>query len=373
MVLAGGGNTSVKSDGQLLVKGSGAHLSEAGPASFVDLDRAALQALLERQLSASRAQREAEFKEGVLAARRAPELGQRPSVESLLHHLMPGRFVAHVHANLVNQFSCCRQGKRLVLGALGRQVVWVELVDPGFALAKALQVRLEAFAADNAGGPPRAVILENHGLVVSGATPAEALDHIDWLLGELKDLKAAAEGAGPGLLPTLAPAEAGPFADAVRSTLTDQGSVGGRAPIVIFDGSDAVAGFVSAENGRELASGGPVTPDQIVYCRSFPLWLATFDGEAPVELSRRLSVALQEYSARHACLPAIVLVERLGLFACGPSERQADLARAIYADAMAIMTGAHRLGGVRYLDDDFRQFIETWEVETYRKQVSMGA
>ena len=49
---------------------------------------------------------------------------------------MPGRFVVHLHATLVNQFSCCREGRRLVQDNLGDDVIWVDLVDPGFALAK---------------------------------------------------------------------------------------------------------------------------------------------------------------------------------------------------------------------------------------------
>ena len=43
LVLAGGGNTSVKFDDHLLVKGSGTALADITAEDFVDLDRAALQ------------------------------------------------------------------------------------------------------------------------------------------------------------------------------------------------------------------------------------------------------------------------------------------------------------------------------------------
>jgi len=125
LVLAGGGNTSVKLGDHMLVKSSGSVLATIQPEDFVDLDRAAVQALLDSDLGSSRDEREAAFKQAVLAARREPERGQRPSVESVLHHLMPGRFVVHLHATLVNEFSCCQEGRRLVCQQLRQDVIWL--------------------------------------------------------------------------------------------------------------------------------------------------------------------------------------------------------------------------------------------------------
>ena len=42
----------------------------------------------------------------------------------------------------------------------------------------------------------------------------------------------------------------------------------------------------------------------------------------------------------------------------------------VYTDAIKVMAGARRLGGVRYMDDGLRKFIEKWEVESYRKTIS---
>ncbi len=99
---------------------------------------------------------------------------------------MPGRFVVHLHATWVNQFSCCREGRSLVLDNLGDDVIWIDLVDPGFALAQALQEELRAFTGRTGKDCPRAVIMQNHGLVVSGATRQETTAHIEWLSSELR-------------------------------------------------------------------------------------------------------------------------------------------------------------------------------------------
>jgi rhamnose utilization protein RhaD (predicted bifunctional aldolase and dehydrogenase)/NAD(P)-dependent dehydrogenase (short-subunit alcohol dehydrogenase family) len=389
LVLAGGGNTSVKFDDHLLVKGSGTALADIKAEEFVDLDRAALQALLERDLGSSRDEREAAFKEAVLAARLYPERAQRPSVEAVLHHLMPGRFVVHLHATWVNQFSCCREGRRLVLDNLGDDVIWVDLVDPGFALAQTLQQQLRAFSGRTGKDCPRAVIMQNHGLVVSGATPEETSAHIEWLSSELRvvhdqaakehsdEAHAGRDRAGAGALSGAdaldeidVRALVNVIGPALRALLSGAGE---PLKVVTFDDSAPVRDLVAGDEGRAIAMGGPLSPDQIVYCRSFPLWVAARPGEPARDLTARLAAAVSEHTGTYQVPPTVVLVQGLGLFASGNTWADADTARLVYIDAIKVMDGARRMGGVRYLPDDFRSFIEHWEVESYRRAVKAAA
>ncbi len=351
--------------------------------------------LLERDLGTRRDEREAAFKQAVLAARLHPDQMQRPSVEAVLHHLMPGRFVVHLHATIVNQFSCGREGRRLVEDNLGEDVIWVDLVDPGFALAQALQEELRAFTRRTGKQCPRAVIMQNHGLVVSGATPEETSGHIDWLSASLRAIKdkasreyAAVEHAGSGFASPEHPLAGAPatgqrapgetevralvnvIGPALRGLL---GRSGEPLKVVTFDCSAPVLDLVAGEGGRALAMGGPLTPDQIVYCRSFPLWLEAPLGEPAADLKARLTGAVREHSLTYQVPPTVVLVQGLGLFACADTWADANIARLVYLDAIKVMAGAQRMGGVQYLPDDFRTFIEQWEVESYRRAVKTAA
>ncbi|HVT80596.1 MAG TPA: class II aldolase/adducin family protein, partial [Phycisphaerae bacterium] len=137
-VIAGGGNTSFKSEDKLYVKASGTQLATIERDGFVIMDRPALQKLADSQLSTDPQQRESQFKDAVLAARLEPQKGQRPSVESLLHHLIPTRFVVHSHATLVNTLTCCKNGQALAKELFGTDLLWIPFVDPGYVLGRLL-------------------------------------------------------------------------------------------------------------------------------------------------------------------------------------------------------------------------------------------
>ena len=58
------------------------------------------------------------------------------------------------------------------------------------------------------------------------------------------------------------------------------------------------------------------------------------------------------------------------MFALGESLKGAEISLRVYLDAIKIMLGARRLGGIRYLSARDRDFIEHWEVEQYRRSVA---
>ena len=61
--------------------------------------------------------------------------------------------------------------------------------------------------------------------------------------------------------------------------------------MVTFDDSDSVIELVARDGVPGLAMGGPLTPDQIVYCGSFPLWLELKRDESSADLLARIAVA----------------------------------------------------------------------------------
>lgn len=371
-VLAGGGNTSAKLGDILWVKGSGMALATICADGFVEMHRPALETLLNSDLGSDRTLREERFKQAVMAARVEPQKGQRPSVEVVLHHLMPRNLVVHTHATRVNMFTCCETGQALVRETCGDDILWIADVDPGLVLAQTLRDGLKDYFKRTGKDCPRAVLMQNHGLVVAGDTIEEIQGHTDWLLQTLRtrmDRGAATEpfgsltaidaGEGRNLINIIAPA--------LRGLLAAEEDL----KIVTFDDSPVVLSLVASRDGRAVAEGGPLTPDQIVYCKSLPLWVEPASAEAAAIVDQ-LRAAITDYNTRTRLWPQVVLVKGLGLFAVGDDYPAADITRLVYIDAIKAMAGAHHLGTVRYLPQSQRDFFENWEVEAYRRSIAKG-
>ena len=365
IVLAGGGNTSVKVGGVLHVKASGYALATIGREGFVTLDRAKLDAIAAADFGAEVERREARYKEAIMGSRLEPEKGQRPSVEALLHHLTPGKFVVHSHATVDNALTCAKNGEKLATELFGDEVLWLPFVDPGYTLGRVLK---EALAKRKKA--PKAILMANHGLIVAGdevgeikATMKELIEKVSGRLGAGWETafgvarKSEAQGAAVNVI--------GP---ALRGLLAE----GETLKVVTFDDSQTVLSFVGAVGSPKLTAEGPLNPDQIVYCNSFPLWFEIRAGEAAGETVERLREALAEHIAKTGFAAKVVLVPGVGLFAVGDDFGGARNARDLYIDSIRVMAGASRLGGVQALAIEKREFIENWEVEAYRKQIAKG-
>ncbi len=366
-VIAGGGNTSVKDGERLWVKGSGHALATIGEEGFVEMDRGALERILNSAPAGDREKREEEFKADVMAARLHPEKGQRPSVEVVLHHLMPRKYVVHTHSTVANMFTCCERGQQLVKEKLGDGAVWVADVDPGLILAQTIRDAIREYGKRTGKDCPRAVVMQNHGLLVCGDTAEEVKGNTDWVIGRLKEgLRIGvsvfgevkkAEGAR-GLVKVIGPALRGLLAE------------GESLRVVRLDDSDLVMGLVGGSEGREAALGGPLCPDQIVYCRAMPMWVEIGEGALEKEVVEGLRGEVKAYEGKVGYKPQVVLVKGVGMFCAGEDWSGAETTRLVYADAIKVMAGARALGGVRYMPQGQREWFEHWEVEAYRRGVA---
>lgn len=379
IVLAGGGNTSVKDAETVWVKASGCSLAEIDETGFVELDRALIDALLEKEPPADEVAREEMFKDGILAARKRPDLGRRPSVEAALHHLLDSTYVVHSHATLVNMVTCSVDGERLAREWFGDKVLWAPYVDPGYTLARLVK-RLLAEFAERTGKPcPEAVMMANHGLIICGETPDDIRERTDRILGEIAG---RVTPLTPGPFPTadgrierkgLARWEGGRLVDVIAPALRGLLADGNTLKIVAFDDSDTAISLAGSPEGEATAGGGPLTPDQIVYCKSFPMWFRPEAAESTAQTVERLRSVVSAHTAKTGFAPKVVIAEGLGIFAAGDTKAAADTVKAVYLDAVKVMSGAKALGGIRYMTQRDREFIDGWEVENYRRSVSAGS
>ncbi len=159
LVQAAGGNTSLKHSGHLWVKASGTWLADAtSRAIMVPVDLVALrQALAQND---ARAEHPQNFSLG-------PEGGLRPSIETVVHAVMPQKVVLHVHCVETIAWAVQTEAEALLAERLaGENWALIPYTRPGLPLAQAIQQQMTP--------ETRVLILGNHGLVVAGDTLDEA-------------------------------------------------------------------------------------------------------------------------------------------------------------------------------------------------------
>jgi rhamnose utilization protein RhaD (predicted bifunctional aldolase and dehydrogenase) len=150
LVQASNGNTSIKLEGILWIKGSGKWLVRANQEEMlipVDLAEA----------------REAVEQGGEIAQLRISRNPMRPSIETAMHAVLPHRVVIHVHSINTIAWAIRLDGfDELTARLRGLHWKWIPYAASGIPLAREIEMAL-ARAKDTS-----VFILANHGLVVCG-------------------------------------------------------------------------------------------------------------------------------------------------------------------------------------------------------------
>jgi rhamnose utilization protein RhaD (predicted bifunctional aldolase and dehydrogenase) len=329
-VKGGGGNTSVKNETTLWVKPSGTTLAGLTSETFVAMNRAKINELYSIETPSEPAARE-ELVKNMMAAAVENDAG-RPSVEAPLHNVFEAKFVVHTHPALVNGLTCATGGEA-ACNRLFPDALWVEYIDPGYTLCMEVRKRIEQYKAAN-GREPALLVLKNHGIFIAGNTPDGIREHYARFMDSLK-----AEYTMSGIPLTL------PVDENPSDPKTE-------AQIKALLGSDA-AHVVSC--GIFVYAPGPITPDHLVYSKAFPF-------SAPLTAE-----ALAKYKAERGYSPKVI-VEGDRVYGIGNSQKNAELALELAQDGALVMQLAEAFGGINYMTDAQREFIENWEVESYRQK-----
>jgi len=333
-VKGGGGNTSVKDDKTCWVKPSGTTLATITESAFVAMDREKLALLYDVAPPAVAAEREVLVLEAMTNAKRDPNAG-RPSVEAPLHESIKAKYVVHTHAELVNGLTCAKDAKEKCL-SLFPESMWVDYVDPGYTLCMAVRQMLIDFEAEK-GHQPTLIFLKNHGIFVSGETVEDIQNSYKYVIDKLK---LTYEAAGVSIDFNRSPIE-----DDVREAAAKQ---------FILEQYPEDNIFIEASSGFKLAKDA-ITPDHSVYSKSF-----FFSGVPKTE-------SLKSFEETYGYLPFVIEYDGM-VFGVGATKTKAELALELAVDGSRILQLSKAFGGINYMEEKSRHFIENWEVESYRSK-----
>ena len=360
LVLHGGGNTSVKTTvldvfGEpvdvLYVKGSGWDLATITAQGFTALRLSALKALLRlEKLSDARMMNE-------LRVARLDASAPDPSVEALLHALLPHPAVQHSHADALIALTNQPSGAELVREVLG-EVIVVPYVMPGFDLARhCARTVPDQLRPDTPG-----LVLLHHGLFTFGASTEEAYRRHVEMVGRAERFLAQHSPQWTEVTrPDFPPAPDFPPTElaALRKEIS---AVAGR-PMVVRRHDDArIRGFLARP---EPALRGPLTPDHVIRTKRLPLL-----GRDVAGYARDYQAYFDEYQDRRGApltmldaAPRILLDPAFGMLAAGPRAVDADIAADIYRHTIEVIAAAESIGSYQALPDADLFDVEYWELE----------
>jgi rhamnose utilization protein RhaD (predicted bifunctional aldolase and dehydrogenase) len=364
LVLHGGGNTSVKiraanifgeDEDILYVKGSGWDLEAIEAAGFAPLrlERVVRLATLE-QLS------DTQMVQELRAAMTNPS-APTPSVETILHALLPYRFVDHTHADALLAITNTADGEQRVREIYGDRVVVLPYVMPGFDLAR---LAAERFPKESG---PRTVgmVLLNHGFFSFGETARESYERMIDLVRRAEEyLRRRSAWHVVGV------SESAPLQSAVPraevAALRQRASDAAGFPLVMATHADLTSlAFARRADVAEMSQQGPATPDHVIRTKRVAQL-----GRDVAEFRANYERYFQEHAANHVgqltmldAAPRVILDPELGVLTLGRSANEAAIAFDVYSQTIEVVLRATALGGYRALPASDIFAVEYWDLE----------
>lgn len=348
-VIAGGGNTSYKNENFLWIKSSGIPLADIQLDGFVKLDRKCLNKISEKSYSMDAFVRENEVKNDLYGCI-AEKTERRPSVETSLHNLLNYSFVVHTHPTIINALTCSVDYRKIASQIFGNEILVIDYTDPGYILFKHLEGKIKEYVSIF-GKDPEAILLQNHGIFVAG----NDLDAIRKIYRGISEqirakIKSSLPGTDPGIISSLS----------ITGYLEETTGLIARAYT-----NELIQEFVGDENTFYRNCGTAFTPDNIVYCKAHYLF-----SEPDKETLLRY---VTNFRNSFGYLPKVIAVRNTGIICLEENIHSVQTAFEIFLDMLKISWYSRSFGGPNFMTDRQIEFIDTWEVENYRRKIAKSS
>ena len=369
LVLHGGGNTSVKivakdvfgDDEEILyVKGSGWDLGTIEAEGFAPVKLKTLRHMAGLdQLSDSDMVR---MQRAAMTDPYAPN----PSVEAVLHAIIPFKYVDHTHADAIVTLTNTPDGEETIRQLYGDRVLVVPYVMPGFILAKQVYRMTKELDWSKYDG----MVLLHHGVFTFDDDARRSYENMidlvsaaeHYIENSIDATKAPAGESSKDLSPT----DLQTLARTRRQVAEHRGS----GVYALYNGDAEARVFAGLDDVESITGRGPLTPDHIIRTRQSPLVMqATPDaGTNPVDdyAADYRAYFDRNASAHQHCLepsPRWAVWKQHGLVSFGTTLKEAGIIQDISRHTISAIRLAEQLGGWRALPESDLFDMEYWELE----------
>jgi len=375
LVLHGGGNTSVKvktpnlfgeSEHLLYVKGSGWDLATIEAKGFAPvrmetlLKLAALEQLTDTDM--------VRVQKAAMTDPNAPT----PSVEAILHALIPFEFVDHTHSDAVVAITNTPGGEETIRTVLGSRVLYIPYVMPGFALARLVY----ELTRDTDWSQYEGMVLQHHGIFSFANDGRESYEHMIRLVTVAEDFLA---GRGALHAPTAAAAAAPAAAEDLKQLATLRKAVSlqtGVAMVAQLDSSPAALAYAGMPAVADISGRGPLTPDHVIHTKRTPMVLGTNVDEAVGGYAAQYRGYFERNTSPGLTMldaaPRWVVWPAHGVVSFGANAKRAGVVADIVRHTLRAQSWAEALGGWAALPERDIFDVEYWELEQAKLKKSGG-
>jgi rhamnose utilization protein RhaD (predicted bifunctional aldolase and dehydrogenase)/NAD(P)-dependent dehydrogenase (short-subunit alcohol dehydrogenase family) len=361
LVLHGGGNTSVKltekdlfgEDEELLyVKGSGWDLETIEAPGFtpVKLDYlrrlASLSSLSDPQMV------------NELATHTVRVGAPAPSVETILHAILPHKYVDHTHADAVLSISNAPDGDRRIRDIYGDKVVVIPYVMAGFDLAACCAREFPKQATKSTVG----MVLLSHG-VFSFAQDARESYELMIELVSMAERYLEAKKAWSIALPPVSPPDF--KREEVAKLRLEVSRAAGFPMLCRCNAAPQFLGFAHHPELKRISQSGPATPDHVIRTKPLPMLgrnVEDFSLSYRNYFDRNSKTAKEPKTMLDPA-PRMALDPELGLAAFGRTARDTGIVEDLYAHTIDIILRAEALGGWQALHERHIFESEYWDLQ----------
>ncbi len=372
LVLHGGGNTSVKikeknlfneEEEIIYIKGSGWDLATIEEAGFSPVRIAPLLKLAKLK-SLSDSQMVNELKSNTIRAN-APS----PSVETILHAILPYKYVDHTHADSIVTITNNQNGLARIQEIYGDEVVIIPYVMPGFDLAKTCAEKFSAEVTEKTKG----MVLMNHGLFTFGETAPESYEMTIELVSRAEEYLEKHNAFSIKIeKQEITNKELRYDLAKLRWEIS---KAAGFPVILKRYGDERSLAFTRRKDVNTLSQQGPATPDHIIRTKRVPL-IGRDINSYVAQYKEYFAANAPQNSEKITMLdpaPRVILDPELGMCTVGKTVKNAKIVSDIYQHTMDIIERSTALGGYMALPTKDLFAVEYWELEQAKLKKSSNA
>ena len=374
LVLHGGGNTSVKSVFTnvfgdkipvLFVKASGHNLANIEPEGHTGLNLEYLQKLQ------TLADIDDEVMLNELLTHKLHAKSATPSIETLSHAFIPFKYIDHTHADSILALSNQVKGEENIREALGKDIIILGYVKPGFSLAREVANAIIKFPAS------QGIVLMKHGLITWGETAKESYEKTIELVTKAekylaknakKILQTKVNVSNETVLERyhkIAPILRGLLAIRTKNDDCPFQRVMLK-PLITKEAID----FVNSDRGKEIALTPPLTSDHLIRTKSFPLWIDDPQYNDEKKLHEQIATGIDEYVKQYNMyvernvrrlktdliyidpMPRIIMMPGIGVVCSGRDIEEAELVSDIASQTIQVKSNVAAMGNYEALSEE---------------------